>query len=154
QNTLAFAAVALGAFYIVIARMAAPEERDNQQGSLFVKLLHLALAIGFLTIAIPLKLDGHWITMAWFAESAVLLYVGTRLDHAFLRGAAVVALTLGVSRLLAWDDFAPQHLILNARMATYALALAILAAIAIQLRRDRGEQDGLFLAVTNRVTGQ
>jgi uncharacterized membrane protein len=144
QNTLAFAAVALGAFYIVIARMAAPEERDNQQVSLFVKWLHLAIAIGFLTIAIPLKLDGHWITMAWFAESAVLLYVGTRLDHAFLRGAAVVALTLGISRLLAWDDFAPQHLILNARMATYALALAILAAIAIQLRRDRGENDGFY----------
>jgi uncharacterized membrane protein len=147
QNTLAFAAVALGAFYIVIARIAAPEETQGEV-SPFIKWLHLAVAIGFLTIAIPLKLEGHWITMAWFAESAVLLYVGSRLNHAFLKGAAVAALALGVIRLIVWDDFAPQHLIFNARMATYALALAVLAAIAIQVRRDRGESDAFYWMAT------
>jgi hypothetical protein len=59
-----------------------------------------------------------------------------------------VALALGVIRLIVWDDFAPQHLIFNARMATYALALAVLAAIAIQVRRDRGQSDAFYWAAT------
>jgi len=49
-----------------------------------------------------------------------------------------------VSRLLAWDDFHPQRLIFNARIATYALALAILSAIAIQLRREKDENDPYY----------
>jgi uncharacterized membrane protein len=148
RNTLAFAAVALGAFYIVIARMAAPEEKTGEAVSPFIKWLHLAIAIGFLTVAIPLKLEGHWITMAWFVESAILLYVGKRLDHTFLKNAAIVALALGVSRLLAWDDFHPQRLIFNERIATYALALAILGAIAIQLRRQHEENDAFYWVAT------
>jgi uncharacterized membrane protein len=145
RNTLAIAAVALGAFYIAVARMATPAESAEKGVSPFIRWLHLAIAIGFLTIAIPLKLEAHWITMAWFAESAVLLYIGARLDHAFLKSAAMAALSLGVFRLLVLDDFHPQHLIFNARMATYALALTILGVITYQVRKERDENHPAYL---------
>jgi len=34
------------------------------------------LAIAFLTIAIPVQLDGNWVTMFWSAEAAVLFWIG------------------------------------------------------------------------------
>ena len=43
-----------------------------------VDLVHLALAIGFITVAIPIRLDAHWITIGWFVEAAVLLWVADR----------------------------------------------------------------------------
>ena len=36
--------------------------------------IHLSLAIVFLTIAIPLKASGHWITVAWFVEGVALFF--------------------------------------------------------------------------------
>ena len=40
--------------------------------------MHLALAVIFLTVAIPLKASGHALTTAWLVEGQVLLWVSTR----------------------------------------------------------------------------
>jgi uncharacterized membrane protein len=91
-----------------------------------LKLLHLALAIGFITIAIPIRLDAHWITIGWIVESAVLLWVADRIKSELLNAFAIGALALGVARLLFIDDYHSTQLIFNARMATHALAVAVL----------------------------
>jgi uncharacterized membrane protein len=41
--------------------------------------IHLSLAVVFLTIAIPLKASGHWITVGWLVEGLALLWVAARL---------------------------------------------------------------------------
>ncbi len=41
--------------------------------------IHLSLAVVFLTIAIPLKASGHWITISWLVEGLALLWAATRL---------------------------------------------------------------------------
>ena len=41
--------------------------------------MHLSIAVVFLTIAIPLKASGAWITVSWLAEGLALLWVATRL---------------------------------------------------------------------------
>ena len=41
--------------------------------------IHLSLAVVLLTIAIPLKASGHWITVSWLVEGLALLWVATRL---------------------------------------------------------------------------
>jgi uncharacterized membrane protein len=92
--------------------------------------LHLALAIGFITIAIPISLDGHWITIGWFVEAGVLLWVAERIHSDFLNAFAIGALALGVCRLLLIDNFYSNTLIFNARMATYAVAIAALGIVA------------------------
>jgi uncharacterized membrane protein len=43
--------------------------------------LHLALAVVFLTIAIPLKASGHTLTIAWLVEGLVLLWVSSRIPQ-------------------------------------------------------------------------
>lgn len=63
--------------------------------------MHLSLAVVFLTIAIPLKASGHWITVAWLVEGLALLWVATRV--ASTQVDAVMASSLAnPSRLLRW----------------------------------------------------
>jgi len=61
---------------------------------------HAAVALGFASVAIPLQLDKQWITIGWALESAAVLFLYRRLDHAGLKWFAL-ALALAVSiRLL------------------------------------------------------
>jgi uncharacterized membrane protein len=101
-----------------------------------VNLLHVAIAVAFITIAIPLKLNSHWITLGWLVESAVLLYISVRTNTNFLRYFAAVTLSLGIIRLLLWDNFQVQTLIFNARFATYLVAIAILGGIVAAANRS------------------
>jgi uncharacterized membrane protein len=92
-------------------------------------MLHLALAIGFLTIAIPLQLEAHWITIGWLVESGVLLWVGRRSGAQLLLGSGIVALVLGVFRLIAIDNFSPDHVLFNARFFSHLVAISVLFGI-------------------------
>ncbi len=133
---LAWIAIALGAVYIVLSKGTANAEHAEGSNKEFQSLLHLGIAIGFLTIAIPLRLEAHWITMGWLVESAVLLYVAKRLQSRFIGTFAVVTLALAVVRLLAIDNFQTTRLLFNARFAAYALAVLILVLIARELRES------------------
>jgi uncharacterized membrane protein len=107
-----------------LRRRAAPQEKSQ-----LMPLLHIAIAVGFLTIAIPLKLDTHWITIGWLVESAVLLWISQRANSRLLQYLGSSALVLGILRLLFIDNFNTQRLIFNTRFATYAVAIAVLAGI-------------------------
>jgi uncharacterized membrane protein len=63
--------VALAAVYLAFMRL--PQSRT-------ASAIHLAIAIVFLTIAIPLKASGHWITVSWLIEGLALLWTSTRLS--------------------------------------------------------------------------
>jgi uncharacterized membrane protein len=42
--------------------------------------IHLSLAVVLLTIAIPMKASGHWITLSWLAEGLALLWGSAHLE--------------------------------------------------------------------------
>jgi uncharacterized membrane protein len=128
--TIAWSAVGLAAVYIGLSRISPAQRGGDAQTRRALNYLHLALAIGFLTLAIPIRLEAHWITIGWFVEAAVLLWVAQRVQSNFLAICSYIALVLGVGRLLLIDNFHPQNLILNARMATYGIAIAVLGGIA------------------------
>ena len=125
----AWFALALAALYIFLSRQTRGR-KENPEAAKIVDLLHLALAIGFITVAIPIRLDAHWVTMGWFVEAAVLLWVADRVHSELLNVFAVGALVLGVGRLLLIDNFYVTQPIFNNRMATYAVAIAVLGAVA------------------------
>ena len=60
----------------------------------------------------------------------MLLWVADRIKSDFLNVFALGALALGVVRLLLIDNFQTTQLIFNLRMATYAVAVAVLGAVA------------------------
>src|SRR5256885_7134942 len=126
---MAWFALALAAVYIFLSRLV--HARKLAAGtSEILYYLHLALAIGFITVAIPIRLDAHWITIGWFIEAGVLLWIGNRINSDFLNAFALSALVLGVTRLLFIDNFHSEQLIFNLRMATYAVAVAVLGGVA------------------------
>lgn len=143
----AWFALGLAAVYIGLSRLHQRHYADAQ-GIERLHFLHLALAIGFITVAIPVRLDHHWITMGWFVEAGVLLWVARRTRSDFLNLFAVGALVLGIVRLLAIDNFDTSQLIFNARIATYAVALAVLGAIiwAARGRTDAAATRAVALA--------
>jgi uncharacterized membrane protein len=149
KHTMAWFALGLAAVYIWLSRLASERfpDPDNAQKLHF---LHLAVAIGFITIAIPIRLDGHWITIGWLVEAGVLLWLGDRIKSSFMSGLAIAALALGVLRLLTkLDDFTVTAVIFNARLGTFAVAIAVLGGTAwYGLRRaDEVGRRGAAVAV-------
>lgn len=115
-------AIALAALYLIVSFIVMQD-------------VHLAIAIGFLTVAIPLQLDASWITLGWYAEAAVLLAMSRRSRVFETLGS--MALGLAVTRMLWIDRFQPQHILLNQRALLYAIAVAIFAGIAMRARSER-----------------
>jgi uncharacterized membrane protein len=136
KTYMAWFALGLAAIYIFLSRQV-HSRRLTPGASEILHFLHLAVAIGFITVAIPIRLDAHWITIGWFVEAGVLLWVANRIKSDFLNVFALGALVLGVIRLLAIDNFHTTQLIFNLRMATYAVAVAVLGVVAwYASRRD------------------
>jgi uncharacterized membrane protein len=130
---LIFAAV-----YLLIARL--PQ-------SAVPGAIHLSLAVVFLTIAVPLKASGHWITVGWLMEGVALLWVAVRISSSreisaeaappfsefgkVLLWLAAGSLVLGLSSVFAlpfWYDTATRATLFNRNLAT-----AISAAVAFSL---------------------
>lgn len=137
KTAMAWFSLILAAVYLGLN---AARRRSDEAAESNLKLMHLALAIGLITVAIPIRLEAHWITIGWFIESAVLLWVGGRIKSDLLNVFALTALALGVARLLFYDNFAPATLILNMRMAVYAIAIAVLGFVAYQASNNQREQ--------------
>ena len=138
KTYMAWFALGLAAIYIFLSRQA--HHRALSPGaSEIMHFLHLSVAIGFITLAIPIRLEAHWITIGWLVEAGVLLWVGDRIKSDFLNVLALGAVALGVTRLLLIDDFHTTQLLLNMRVATHVVAVAVLGAVAwYASKRDDG----------------
>jgi uncharacterized membrane protein len=139
KTLTAWFALGLAAVYILLSRRAGVRYGESTQQSL--RLLHLALAIGFITVAIPIRLDAHWITIGWLVEAGVLLWVADRIHSDLLNAFALGALVLGVVRLVVYDNFYTDTLLFNARFATYLVAIAVLGVI-VWYGEKRGDDTG------------
>ena len=138
NTAMAWFSLVLAAVYLGLNQFR-PRSSD-QAAEHNLKLMHLALAIGLITVAIPIRLEAQWITIGWFVESAVLLWLGGRIKSDLLNIFALTALVLGVGRLLFYDNFVTDTLIFNMRMATYVVAIVVLAFVAYQASKIEREQ--------------
>src|SRR5207245_7518953 len=101
---LTWYALALAAVYLGLSSLFRRRVSAEPKSLKLINMLHVAVAIAFITIAIPLKLDAHWITIGWLVESAVLLFIAVRTETDFLRYFSGFTLALGVVRLLIIDS--------------------------------------------------
>jgi len=145
KPTLTWYALALAAVYLGLG--SAIKNRLSVEDADFINLLHVAIAVAFITIAIPLKLDAQWITIGWLVESGVLLWLSVTARADFLRYFAVFALILGIARLLFYDQIRAETLVFNMRFATYVVAIAILGGIAVLGKRHAAQAEMLFLDI-------
>jgi uncharacterized membrane protein len=108
--------------------------------------MHLSIAVVFLTIAIPLKASGAWITASWLVEGLALVWVAARLATAgegvdagsalasrVLRPLALASLLLGFGGICFHSillDSRSNLTFLNKGTGTALVGVAIFAAVA------------------------
>jgi len=126
-------AVAVAAGYLAFGVFLRRGKPDNGFDSRPV-LLALGVAIGFLTLAIPIQFSGFTITIAWAMQGAALSWIAYRLNsNAALLAAlflfALIAVRLFAFELEALPDPHAYSLLVNSRFLTFlAAAIAILLA--------------------------
>jgi uncharacterized membrane protein len=155
HELLPWVATLLAAFYLGLMRLS-----QNRVTS----AVHLALAVVFLTVAIPLKASGRWITVGWLAEGVALLWISAHLSdptsektdvsvHRLLRRLAIASLTLGFFGLLIqpfWLYSRIETAFLNPRFATSLFGIAAVAAsiaIALQARHHEDAASPSWLQI-------
>jgi uncharacterized membrane protein len=92
--------------------------------------LHLTVAVVFLTIAIPLKASGRWLTIGWLVEGAALVWVAQRISSYLLRVLAIFCVALGIIALVTNNPPASLTPIFNERFGTYLVGIGVCGAIA------------------------
>jgi len=133
--TITFAVLALAAAHLVVLR-ALPSPRDKVPPT--ARLLFAGLALMYATLAIPLRLDGKWITVALAIEGAILIWSGFRTRLWYLRGFGLLLFGITAFRLLLFDIPATTF-IFNARFATFAIAVACYSAACLFAARAGDE---------------
>jgi uncharacterized membrane protein len=133
-------AVAFAAFYLLLLRL--PAGGPLHRCPPLLASLQLSLAVVFLTLAIPLKTRGRWLTLGWLTEGAALLWVSSRERQLLIRAFGIVCLLLGLFALLVFSPPASTTPIFNHRFAAYVFAIAIFAFVAWLERRTPGDPQG------------
>ncbi len=131
---LTVAVLALAAAYLGAARLLPVSKTGERSVS---RLLYAGLALTFVTLAIPIRLDGKWITIAWAVEGAVLVWSGFQVNLRLMRWAGIVLFLIAGARLLLFRVYA-QEFLWNPRFLTYAIVVASFAAAFAFSRRHRG----------------
>jgi len=125
--------LALSAGHIAVARFV----RSAKPGEWPVaQQLFAGLALTFATLAIPIRLEGKWITLALAVEGAILVRTGFRSLAPLLRHAGFFLLAMAALRVVFIPLPAPQFL-LNERFATY-VGVIVCMGVALFTAREHG----------------
>jgi uncharacterized membrane protein len=130
---LALSALALGAFYTLIAVRLFRASAHNR----FVVQAYVAIGAAFLTLAVPLALDGKWTAAIWAPEGAAVLWFGLRQRRALVQasGGALLAMA-AVAFTGAADRPAAVWPFLNAFYVGYAVLAASYLCAGLFLHRE------------------
>ena len=129
--------VALAAVYLALASFS-PRPATEQPTA---RILYAGLALTLVTLAIPIRLAGAWITIGWALEGAVLMWSGFSTNTRLMRTAGFVAFLLVVVRLVVSPIEGGQPFF-NPRFETFALVIACLGASVYMSTRHRDQVDG------------
>ena len=121
--------LALSAGHIVLARMVPPPKPGEWP---VTRQLFAGLALTFVTVAIPIRLDGKWITLALALEGAIIIRTGYRALMPAVRGAGFVLLAIVAVRVVALP-LPAYPAFFNERFGTYldvivSMGIALFAA--------------------------
>lgn len=67
----------------------------------------IALVLSFITIAVPVQLEGNWVTLFWVAEALILFYIGRTRTVGFYEVLSFVMIFFAVFSL--WHDWSEYY---------------------------------------------
>jgi len=126
-----------GLFYVTWRR--SPQD-------LLLRYSYLCAAATYLTIAIAIQLELHWVTIAWAVEGLMLTWVGMRSREKAARHAALAVFSVAIGHWFLRDMVAVNYALdpsflplLNRRALSCAALVAALAVAARLYRRTTTE---------------
>jgi uncharacterized membrane protein len=121
----AWSALAVAALYLALAAILYRRKRETLR--MLVEAF-LALGVIFVTLAIPLALDGRWTSGAWALEGAAAYWVGVRQGRRLVRAfGLLLQLAAGIAFLSDFNSSYGQVPVLNSYyIGTVLIALAAL----------------------------
>ena len=129
----------MGAFALAVALIYAVLAKSIREPRTALALAGIAGM--FVALAIPIQLDGHWVTVAWALQASLLSWLAARDASMWLRRAALLVFSCAVIHYLGWDvqwslreAFTP---LLNRDFATAAALFACLGFATFLLRQER-----------------
>ena len=131
-------AAAYFAAYLVRRNKDRLEERES-------KMFPALLTAGnvFLTVLVPIQLDGAWVSVAWSFEALAMVWLSYRLGLWEMRAFSAGLFAILAARLLVWetavelDDF---RVILNYRMMAFTAGVAAMYLAALVVWRERRDE--------------
>lgn len=134
--TLLFLALAAG--HVAVARLMPAPDKDKLS---MARLLFAGLALTYLTLAIPIRLEGKWITLSFSVEGAILVWTGFRTASSYLRQAGYLLLAISGFRLLIEPPEGGTFLF-NQRFGAYLILIACFAVALLAARAHQTEVAG------------
>lgn len=121
-------ALGLAILYALLARLV---WRQGEVQEAWLGQLAAAIAVAFLTLAIPIQFTGFRITIAWALEGAALAWIGARFANAWIGAGVAFVFAIACARLFTLDAWIYSSgndypLIANARFLTFAVSAASL----------------------------
>lgn len=131
----------LAAFYGLLGYAIIQRHQEQIRLSLFA----VGIALVLLTIAVPVQLRGPWISVAWAAEAAALVWLSFLLDMRPLRwfGMALLALLtaqLALFHTIPLDSLETYRFLLNERVLAFGGGIAAMYLAAYILWREQGRE--------------
>ena len=119
-------------------------------------LLLIAVALTFVSVAIPIQLRSNWITIAWAVEGLAILWAGLEIRSVRLRAHAFTLFGLAFVKLLFWDTpygYRPAFTPVFNRYFLSSLAVIACFLGAIYLYQRASERRLIEAPVTKLVIG-
>ncbi|MGQ0710827.1 MAG: DUF2339 domain-containing protein [Rhodoferax sp.] len=137
----AAAALGLAAWYLLVATWTL-KRYPSPTGRWLLECC-VALTLGFATLAVPLALDGRWLSAAWAAEGAAVYWIGVRQQRWLARftGCALQALAALVYLQTGFDAPNAGWLLADERFVSALLLAASALAIAWMAHLRGAPQD-------------
>ncbi|MHC4121300.1 MAG: DUF2339 domain-containing protein [Planctomycetota bacterium] len=95
KHTLGLITLGMSASYLVLGSLTRKRLRDDERAVFGF----IALSVMFLTIAIPIHLDFHGVTIAWAVKAPVLLYLAYKYSYFPVRAGVLISLALAAGRI-------------------------------------------------------
>ena len=145
--SLTIAILALAAAHLGAERLLPTGRGANTR---IARIFYGGLALTFATLAIPIRCDGKWITIAWAVEGAILVWSGLAAKFPLMRWAGFLLFAIVTGRLVAISIPADTFL-LNERFFTFGVAVACFFAacyFASKAGEAVGHEEGLMYGAT------
>jgi uncharacterized membrane protein len=95
KHVLGFITLGMSASYLVLGSLTRKRLRTDERAVFGF----IALSVMFLTIAIPIHLDFHGVTVAWAVKAPVLLYLAYKYSYFPVRVGVLISLALAAGRI-------------------------------------------------------